>query len=171
MSKGFELVVNRARCGDVFYNRDWSKATEWTITEDMVLAVSDEIKLKWDNTRERFLMRNLFGEFKVSIVCNPDTKFDYYICDSCVCDGTLYFTTDIMRKIVFNVLTVQTYDKRLEEQLFKKDFDEIRWTIGNFAVLSEHGNEFAPEEKPWMKERVTVLLPLKMEIIKWVLAC
>ena len=38
----------------------------------------------------------------------------------------------------------------------------VEYIVGNFVVLIEYDGDFVPADKPWMRERTTVLLPIKM---------
>ena len=42
--------------------------------------------------------------------------------------------------------------------------DTIEFTIGNLILLTEHG-DFGTEEKPWLRERNTILLPVAMRYL------
>lgn len=164
-SKGLEWAIARASNTETsgLADRDWAQAVEVTSTDKIFMQVVADCEPQWTNN-DSYLLHHPFGDFAVKIVYDPDADFSYFTCDGCTCDGTLYFTTEIMRKLAYKVVTVQTYDKRLSEQLMSGKGKGIKWTVGNYVVLTEYGEKFAPEKKPWMNERVTVLLPLRMDV-------
>lgn len=43
---------------------------------------------------------------------------------------------------------------------------DVSFEVGNFVFAEEYGEQFATEEKPWMKCRFTVMLPIKSSFIR-----
>lgn len=170
MSKGFDWCVARAKdpSASGLTDRDWAKAYEF-VSELVFSSVSKELTSASDidfSIGEDFYtvsLTDVFGNnrtIKIHTDFQPDGDFDYFTCDGCVCDGTLAFMHERIENIAAKVLTLGTADKRY----VGKDFTEVWWTVGNFVCLEECSYEFAPEDKPWMKDRITVLLPLRMEV-------
>lgn len=158
MSKSFDFCKAAAQntYRSSYADRSWDNAVEDYETE----AVFDEflrgirsfhIKGKTDQGDEI--------SFEVSLSFDPNADFDYFTSDSCIHDGTLTFIRGAMDKCVRNVCFARTYNKNVGEP---KSGDSIKYVIGNFVVLNEYDGQFVPIDKPFMRERTTVLLPLKM---------
>lgn len=97
----------------------------------------------------------------VSLSFAKDTNFDYFASDSHIHDGTLVFTKSLIYNLVKRVCCCSTYNKKLREP---KAGDKVKYIIGNFVILNEYDGDFVPNDRPYMRERTTVLLPLKFEI-------
>lgn len=159
MSKSLEFC--RTVASDVsrssFADRDWSKAVETeaeSIFDEFLYGVrrfsvdgandmGDEIKLN------------------VKLSFENDADFEYFTSSSCIHDGTLLFIKEMIDECVRKVCGVRTYNKNIGEP---KSGATVRYIVGNFVVLNEYDGDFVSHEKPWIRERTTVLLPLKMEI-------
>ncbi len=153
MSRSFEFcrMVAADKMRSSYADRDWSNAAE----EIETVAVFDELL----RGRRHLRVDTNDRSFDASISFDADADFDYFTSESCVHDGTLLFIREIMDRCVRRVCFAQTYDKRMGEP---KDGETIQWVVGNFVVLTEFDGDFVPADKPWMRERTTVLLPLKM---------
>lgn len=141
-----------------YADRNWGGAVEYTETEaifDRQIKGNRQLEMSGtdsDGNKVRLGVELLFDE---------DADFDYFISDSIIHDGTLLFVQNLIDKCVAKVCCAQIYNKNIREL---KSGDTIKYTVGNFVVLNEFEEQFAPDNKPWMQERTTVLLPLKMEI-------
>lgn len=94
---------------------------------------------------------------------NPNADFNYYTNSHCMHDGTLLFKFECACRCVNKVFNIQTYNVQVGEP---KAGDMAVWTIGNPIIVSEHGKQFATEEKPWIQERTIAFLPIKYEVRK-----
>lgn len=151
-----EVASNPLR--SFFSDRDWSKAieiieTEKTFDKFLNRARSLTIKGKTEDENDIILNVNLFFDDKAD--------FDYFISDSFISDGTLLFREEAIINLIQKVCTGSTYNKNVGEP---QSGDKIEYTVGNFVILNEHDGSFVSTDKPWLRERTTVLLPLKMEI-------
>lgn len=139
-----------------YADRSWDNAVEYYETE----AIFDEYLR---GARNLFFEGKVDGEteicFDVSISFDGNADFDYFTSESCVHDGTLYFIIKTMDRCVQKVCLAQTYNKNTGAP---EPGDSIHYIVGNFVVLTEYDGDFVPADKPWMRERTTVLLPLKM---------
>lgn len=160
----FELITNVwygkqyyfLQKNDIVYSR--VNAVEVTNTEEFfdcafegrVFCISgvDEIG--------KYVTRN------IEIVFDKNADFEYFTSDSCTHDGTYYFVMECMYNCAKNVVTGSTYSTSKKEPF---DGCKIKYTIGNFVVLNEFDDKFRTDEKPWLQERTTVLLPLKYEVL------
>lgn len=86
--------------------------------------------------------------------------FEYFTSEQFLSDGTSTFLYDAFERIASKVSCAMTYDKNIGKP---NDGDRIRYTFGNFVVLTEYSDDFAPNSERWLKIRTTVLLPLRME--------
>lgn len=159
-------------------------------TEYCKAVIADEQRCNWDDmdaeqivemTTEHFFDQLLRGEraytsdlvmedgskvnLKIHVEFDPNADFDYCSARRVVSDGTLYAPLGMMETMRYNVLMGITYAKKLRPP---RDGDEIKYTIGNFVLFYEYdkdGSKFAPKDKPWSRERVTCMLPIKMEYL------
>ena len=92
---------------------------------------------------------------------NPNAEFDYITSVEITHDGTYAFILSAIEKCLARVVTGSTYYAKAKHPA---DGDCLHYTVGNAVTLSEFGDQFSTEDKPWMQERTTVLLPIKLEI-------
>ncbi len=155
-SLDFCKLVAQDASRSIYADRSWKNALEYIKTEtifDELLQGNRELQV--DGTTDE-------GKkccFKVSLSSDANADFDYFTSDSCVHDGTLYFIREAMNRCVQRVCFAQTYNKNVGEP---QNGDSIKYVIGNFVILNEYDGDFVPADKPWMRERTTVLLPIKM---------
>ena len=143
MSKCFDLYIERAKSDTSKYkDRDWTKA--------------EEVKAKkvFNYAKRTF---GLSPKDNVQIVFDENVELDYFSSQSCCHDGTILFELETYMEIVARIVTGKSYFiSKGEPQKYTK------YTIGNFVCLNEYGN-FGTEEKPWMHQRTTIMLPVKYE--------
>lgn len=155
MSKSFDFCnAEVSRSG--YANRSWGNAFEVSETEaifDVYLRGARNFSLegKVDGIADIC--------FDVSISFDSNADFNYFTSASCIHDGTLLFIREAMDECVRKVCLAQSYYKPIGEP---KSGDSIQYVVGNFVVLTEYDGDFVPVDKPWMRERTTVLLPIKM---------
>ncbi len=158
MSKSFDFckAVAQDASRSNFADRNWDNAAEDYETE----AIFDEFL---HGARNFYLEGKIDDEveicFDIGISFDGNADFDFFTSESCVHDGTLYFIRETMNKCVRKVCMAQTYNKNIGAP---EHGDNIQYIVGNFVVLTEYDGNFVPSDKPWMRERTTVLLPLKM---------
>ena len=162
MSKSLEYCSAASdKSRSSYADRDWTKAIESESEPIFDLLLEGRRELTVDLGRaytngDRSLIR-------VDIVFDPSADFQYFTSESCRHDGTLLFIDDLFIKCALKVCCLQTWYSKLDAP---KNGDHIKFVVGNFVMLNEYGQELAPKDKPWMQQRTTVLLPLKMEYIK-----
>ena len=110
------------------------------------------------------------SEHQVANICyDPEADFNYFSMSRNANDGTLIFDFETMQDVLCKVLSCQTYNKAVltevpdDEEYFNNH--HFKYTIGDIVLCQEYGDEFATEEKPWMKRRTTALLPIKFEVV------
>ncbi|EOS48293.1 hypothetical protein C810_01383 [Lachnospiraceae bacterium A2] len=108
----------------------------------------------------------------ISVTRNTEAEFDYMTVERCRCDGTFVFFIDLCKKILEKILKGETcyspkIPKDAKEKLYKYN---IRFEVGNFIFAEEYGEDFTTKEKPWMKSRFTVMLPIKCDFAEKQLA-
>lgn len=107
---------------------------------------------------------DLKGNIEIWVKYDPDADFEYFTMERCRTDGTLSFFSDLIAKVINKVLVFQTYNK----EKIPDDYDinpfsyKVKYVIGNPVISIEHGEKFATEEKPWMLDRFSAMLPIKM---------
>lgn len=158
MSKSLEFCKNIATdpARSSYSDRDWRKAIEFYDTE----AIFD----KYLHGNRSFTLKGESDGIKISIdvdfLFDNNIDFDYFTSDSCIHDGTLLFVGELINKCARKVCNLETYYKPLGEP---QDRDVLKYNIGNFVILNEYNGDFVPNDKPWLCERTTVLLPIKVE--------
>lgn len=156
MSKSFDFC-QAAILRSGYADRSWENAREEYETE----AVFDEYLYGARNFSFEGTVDGVVDVcFDVSISFDSDADFDYFTSESCIHDGTLLFVREAMDKCVRKVCLAQSYYKPTGAPA---SGDSIQYTVGNFIVLTEYDGDFVPADKPWMRERSTVLLPIKMK--------
>jgi len=161
LSNSLTFCQNRASNPSIsFYaDRNWSNAAEHDITPPLDHIVKGDRKYeltgKFDDDTDLF--------YNVNINIDPDAEFDYFVSDSFISDGTLIFLVESMDKLIKKAMSLQTYNKELGPP---PNGCTVNLTLGNFVVLNEYDGDWIPADKKWMRERTTVLLPIKMEYDK-----
>lgn len=118
-----------------------------------------------DNLWEvEFLVKGTDKSVKLSVKYNPDAEFDYISIKRCCCDGTLCFFKDLCEEILEKILSGKSaYTPKMPKD--RENYD-IFFEVGNFVFAEEYGEQFAPEDKPWMKCRFTAMLPVKCDFVR-----
>lgn len=100
---------------------------------------------------------------------SPDTEFNYFITESCVCDGTLMFINELMTNILKKIGQLQTGYAPAFEEISQDELNNgnyiIHYEVGDF-VANSCIIEPPYKDKPWMRDRFTVMLPVKFIIEK-----
>lgn len=164
MSKSLEFIKNRIKSDNVygFENTHFESLTEHDSKD-----VFKNFNMFTDDQPESKLIYILKSDDKsylaINIIHNPDADFEYFTMESCYCDGTLIFIQDLMKKCVEKIIRLQTCNK---EKRIPSDLSghKITYTVGDFVVGTEYGEQFATKEKPWMTEKFTVMLPIKFDV-------
>lgn len=100
---------------------------------------------------------------------SPDAEFNYFVTESCVCDGTLMFMNKLMTNILKKIGQLQTCYAPALEGISQEEFNN-----GNYMIHYEVGDFIAnsciidppDKDKLWMCDRFTVMLPVKFTIEK-----
>lgn len=156
MSNSLEFCKRIAQdpARSTYSDREWSNAIEKLDTK----LLFDEILNGDYKYRCTSYVDHDRLEFDIEIELNADADFDYFTSDTIIHDGSLCFAPQLV--CVQNVVRGWTYNKNIGEP---ERGDRIKYTVGNFVFLNEYDGDWVPADKPWMRERVTVLLPLKYE--------
>ena len=115
-----------------------------------------------------FLTDGLKVADNVKVIYDPEADFDYFTNFQCRNDGTLLFTVQAQQHVLLKVITLETYCISKAPQDFVDNFNNynVTYTIGNIVSVCEHSLDFGTEEKPWMTQRDTALLPIKFDVEK-----
>lgn len=136
-----------------FWNRDWDNANEY---DSSTLFHKDEISLKHITTKTDGSLSNCDIKIKV----DKDGDFQYCVSASCLSDGTLLHLLTLLDNIYRKIIYGQSFYAPLG---VPENLSLISYTVGNYVVLTEYNKKFAPESKPWLTERITIMLPVKVE--------
>lgn len=153
MSYSYDFCKERIKSKDVtdFDDINFSKATEYII--------NDNFPFGYFNERQYQIATG--GSIKTKIIHDPNCQcFQYFTSKRLYTDGTLYFVAEAIQDLLQRVFICNTYYK---PSGIPNDGDFLVYTIGNPVVVGEVSNKFAPEGKPWMTDRVTVMLPIFFE--------
>lgn len=106
------------------------------------------------------------NEAFADLIYKPDADFNYFITESCVCDGTYVFLCELITRIMQKIKQLETYyapaiDRITEDNL--NDF-ALHYYVGDF-VINSHIIE-SPNEKPWLCDRFYAMLPVKFTVEK-----
>ena len=103
--------------------------------------------------------------FNIIIKRDPDADFEYFTMQRCNCDGTFVFFQDLMGECIDKMIHLKTcnVNKKIPKDLTGYS---IVYTVGDFVLAEEFGDEFATKEKSWMQSRFTVMLPIKFDVVK-----
>lgn len=102
------------------------------------------------------------GHIKYNAEMN--NNYQYKIKRSVICDGTLSFIDKLIFEIMEDLINQRSYYKSSFLEYKKEEIKSIRYVMGDFEVTTEYGN-FGTKEKPWLKSKFTVELPVSCEYI------
>ena len=119
------------------------------------------------NSKAEVNGKEVTGDVVINIRHDENADFEYFTMERCVCDGTLIFMSELVERVFMKVLHCQTVNnKKVVDGFNNNPFNyEVCYTVGNFVACVEYG-DFGTEEKPWMKSRFTVMLPIKFNVNK-----
>lgn len=170
MSNSLNFCRIRASDPDVsiYSDRDWNLAYEFGRTDEIFFELMDGMKyefvpignIQWN---KYFVSGRENGDefgITVNLIYAPNNiDFDFFISESFLSDGTFSFKLDAIRKLANGIIFAERYNKEVGKP---ENGDELTYTFGNFVVLNELDDyKFRTKERPWLKERTTILLPVK----------
>lgn len=171
MGKSLDFVKERIKnYSDNMNVDDYKNAEEYSFLKalDDYPEVKELVKdntfiITVDGTDEH----GIRGSKKVTFTYNPDAPFEYYTMESCRCDGTLAYMIEMIDRIFRKVATANTYniDNVPEDYVTNTWNYDVEYMVGNFIINEELG-DFGTTEKPWLKSRFTVMLPLICRVVK-----
>lgn len=163
MNKSIEFIKQRIQSVECqgMENNKYKSMTELSFREGCRLCGFDfdsvrSYKVKYDDEDKEY--------FTLTIDYNENTDFGYFTMERCCCDGTFVFYQELIKRVLLKLLNFNTCDKGVDipDNLYGH---EVKYILGNFVLTHEYGNEFSTEEKPWIKSRLSVMLPIKFEVI------
>ena len=123
-----------------------------------------------DNEGQVWVNRCANGEIISELYYDINADFNYFTMSRNINDGTLLFMQTAIEDVLNKVMSTVTYNKKIMSEVpNNKDFinsHHLKYTIGNIVCCTEHNEEFATKEKPYLTSRYTALLPIKFEIVK-----
>lgn len=96
----------------------------------------------------------------VTILFDPEAKFNSIEIKGSTHDGTLYFTYDLIEEIIQEFVQCNLY---LLDLGSPQSGSHITYTVGNFVIVNQHG-DFGTKDKPWLNTKTLVFLPFKYEV-------
>ena len=97
----------------------------------------------------------------------PDAEFNYFITETCVCDGTLMFMNKLMTRILQKIGQLKTCYAPAVVEITSDNVNDyiLHYHVGDF-VANSYIVEPPYKDKLWMCDRFTVMLPVKFTIEK-----
>lgn len=168
MNKSLNFVKQRISSGlcnnmDI---KDFEKIYVCSFKEALKVG-SKEIQDAFKDNETIITIENGANKKQVSINYSPESEFEYFTMESCVCDGTLMFIDELILKILYKLIRSETYNKETAPVDYLEDIwrYDIQYTIGDYVINNEYG-DFGTKEKPWMHSRFTAMLPIKCKIME-----
>lgn len=170
MNKSQEFIIDRIKngyCSDEFIAEEFEKTL---CLRPFKVLPPNLIDLVKDDSLTLMLEGETLsgdkGTTKITLRYDPNAEFEYFTSDICTHDGTLTFLMDAIGNIINKLFELGTYNISNIPPDFKDhvwDYD-YEYIIGDFVINSQVDDKYAPEDKPWMKEKQIVTLPIKW---KW----
>lgn len=112
------------------------------------------------------------GDLIAEFIYDPDVDYNYFSMERSTHDGTFLFIGETITKLLHKVFMCGTYNKEVmdgipspmeDENFFK--MHHLKYTVGDIVLGTEFDGDFVPEDKKWMRERTTAMLPIKFEVV------
>lgn len=170
MGKSLDFVKNRIASGfcNGMENNQYECMHELELL-DVLENYQHNVIFDDRNVCKKFLnmtsITNSTDDVEIQVKYDPNAEFEYFTMERCRCDGTLFFFYELVATVLNKVFTFGTYNKaKVPNDYESNPFAyKLKYVIGNPVVAIEHGEEFATEEKPWMLDRFSVMLPIAMD--------
>lgn len=98
---------------------------------------------------------------------SPNAEFNYFITESCTGDSSHIFMRDLMGNILNKIAKLQTGYSPALKDISQKELDNgdyiFHYEVGDF-IANSYTIEPPDKDKPWMHERFTVMLPVKVTL-------
>lgn len=106
-------------------------------------------------------------EVLADVIYEPDADYNYFITETCVCDGTLMFMKDLMTRILQKIGQLKTCYVPAIAEITEDNCNNynVHYYVGDF-VANSYIVEPPDKDKPWMRDKFTVMLPVKFTIDK-----
>lgn len=150
MSYSYDFCINRvsdSNCSD-YSNLDWTKAEEYNYESLYINRIPDG-RYNYDD-----------DDIIFNVKYNPNGDFQYFTSFQFVHDGTLLFISYGVQNLINRIYSAATYNKLIGEPQKNKIASYI---YGNPVILNEYG-AFGAENKPWLLERTTILIPIEYHL-------
>lgn len=98
----------------------------------------------------------------VTLDIEPDAEFDDIIRHGSVHDGTLVFILKDIGRCIQDLCFCQAGIGIKASRI--KTGDTIHYTVGNFVIGYGYSRYPIDRERPWMRERTVVMLPIKVSV-------
>ena len=173
MGKSLDVVKKRIRVNN--FDIDMNTLIEISEAEvDRILKhyLEEYVDRFIDNSYHIELFENENGTGKKTnlyIKHDPEADFEYFTYESCLCDGTSCFIFEQEDRIIRKIICMGTYNKNKisQEELENNFYDySYEYVIGNFIQSAEYNKSFAPKDKPWLMEKLTMFLPIQFNVYK-----
>ena len=104
---------------------------------------------------------------KITIKYEPDADFEWATSKMSYNDGTLLFPFQLHEEILNRVLQGTLYYRLTVPTGYEDNMWDynIEYSVGDMCWLSEHG-DWGIEDKPWMRQKDSVCLPLSIKYIR-----
>ena len=149
MSHSYDFCISRVSNPNFsnYSDLDWTKAKEYNYESLYTKRIPDG-EYAYDD--------DIAFNFKY----NPNADFQYFTSIQFVHDGTLLFISYGVQELINRIYSAATYNKLIGEPQKNKIASYI---YGNSIILNEYG-AFGTENKPWLSERTTILIPIEYHL-------
>lgn len=163
--KSLEYIKNRIATGETgLTNIDFDDLSETSFKDIFKQMYQHDFP---DCNKVEIKMKD--GTIISEIIYDPDAEFNYFSMERSTHDGTFFFIGETINNLLMKVFRCGTYNKAVLDEV--PDSDEyfnthhFKYTIGDIVLGTEYDGDFVPEDKKWMRERTTAMLPIKFEVV------
>lgn len=95
----------------------------------------------------------------------PDAEFNYFITETCICDGTLMFMAELIMKIMQKIVQLKTCYAPAIKDITENNFNNyiLHYYVGDF-IANSYIVEPPDKNRLWMCDKFTVMLPVKFMV-------
>ena len=113
------------------------------------------VTMKYDNGKQS----------KITIIYDPDIDFDYFTMETTTHDGTMLFTLESIKDLLYKLLQLNTMPKDTPiDENNVDDYDYV-YTIGDIVLHRDFGIKSINGHNR-MAQTDTIILPIKFDCIK-----
>lgn len=162
MGATLDYFNTRIKLGNTnFSNFDFNNLQEINLNEYLI----NNCQVDLLNNHYKIYDNNftLIGE----ICYNENIDFNYFTSSYSYNDGTLALEINEIENTINRIFNCETYNKSIVDEEINIEFFNkkyFKYTVGNILLNNEYNDNFATKEKPWLRQRTAVIIPIKFEV-------